>query len=317
MSGKANGVRYSVVVPVLNEAPNLEELYHRLTAVMAALDGAYELIFVDDGSRDESFEILGRLHAADGRLRVLRLMRNFGQHPAVTAGFDATRGEIIITLDADLQNPPEEIPKLVAKVAEGWDVATGVREDRKDPVLRRAPSRIVNWMIGKVTGVPLKDYGCMLRAYKRGTIELLSQCPEATKFITALVSWLGVSIAEVPVEHAVRKRGRSKYGLGKLMRMNFDLLTGFSLLPIQVIGMVGAVLAVMGTAALAILAVLDFLLGLSGLWPWWIVAALATLGGVQLAALGILGEYVGRIMVESKGRPYYIVRERLDREEET
>jgi len=284
---------------------------------MGGLDGDYELIFVDDGSRDDSLEVLRRLHGKDHRVRVLSFMRNFGQHPAVTAGFEACRGEIVITLDADLQNPPEEIPKLVAKVGEGWDVATGVREERKDSMLRKAPSKIVNWMIGKLTGVPLRDYGCMLRAYRHRVIELLSECPEATKFITALVSWLGVSIAEVPVEHDVRRHGQSKYGLGKLVRMNFDLLTGFSLLPIQVIGMAGAVLVGLGVFGLVVLAILDFLAGMAGLWPWWIVASLATLGGVQVTAMGILGEYVGRIMVESKGRPYYIIRERLEREKDS
>jgi len=308
----ASEVRYSVVIPVFNEAANIDELHARLSAVMEELDGTCEIIFVDDGSRDGSFDALKKIHNADNRVRVLRLTRNFGQHPAVTAGFDASHGDIIITLDADLQNPPEEIPKLVAKLAQGWDVATGVRQARKDSILRRAPSKLVNWVIGKLTGVPLEDYGCMLRAYKRRVIELLSECPEATRFITALVSWLGVSIVEVPVEHAVRKHGRSKYGFGKLVRMNFDLLTGFSLFPIQVIGMAGAALCVLGVLALVVLATLDFAVGLSGLWAWWIAAAMGTLAGVQLVAIGILGEYVGRISVETKARPYYVIRERLD-----
>ncbi len=239
-------IRYSVVIPLFNEEGCVEELHRRLFEVMNGLGGNFEVLYVDDGSTDGTRAILDRLESEQPAVRVIRFTRNFGQHPAVYAGYDHALGETIITLDGDLQNPPEEIPKLVEKLAEGYDMVTGVRATRHDSIFRTLPSKFVNWMIGKLTGVPLKDYGCLLRVYRRSVIEMLQRCREQTVYFTALISWLGIRIAEVEVAHAPRAAGRSKYNWLKLIRMNFDLLTGFSILPIQIISLGGLIVACSG-----------------------------------------------------------------------
>lgn len=302
---------YSVVIPVLNEEGCIEDLNRRLGAVMGELDGSYEIIYVDDGSTDGTPALLDGFRDDDERVRVVRFTRNFGQHPAVYAGFSASRGETIITLDADLQNPPEEIPKLLEKLAEGYDMVTGVRTGRQDSLLRTLPSRFVNWMIGKLTRVPLRDYGCLLRVYKRGVIEKLQQCREQTVYFTALISWLGVKIAEVEVAHAARAAGRSKYNWLKLITMNFDLLTGYSILPIQIISIGGICMAGLGFLCSLVFLVLG-LVDPSSNTIWWLLgfSGLSFLFGLQLVALGFIGEYIGRILIEVKGRPFYILDDR-------
>lgn len=305
---------YSVVIPLFNDANSLPVLHERVTRVMQQLGRPYEIVYVDDGSRDGTFEVLSRLHAGDAAHVVgIRLMRNFGQHPAVTAGFDYVSGEIIITLDSDLQNPPEEIPKLLDKLKEGYDVVTGWRQTRHDPLLRRLPSRLINWIIASTTGVKLHDYGCMLRVYRRYVVQLLNQCGESRRFITALTSWLGVSIGEVPVAHAAASLRQSRYNFRRLVRMTFDLLTGYSLLPIQLVTIVGLVMASLGVAAGLFLLSWRIVFGVNPTGLTSFVALLLVLFGIQLAGMGVIGEYIGRIYIEAQGRPYYLIRSILER----
>lgn len=301
-------LRYSVVIPVFNEAACLEELHRRLMAVADTWSDSFEIIYVDDGSRDETPQILERLCGApDSPARFLRFARNFGQHPAVIAGFESLRGEIVVTLDADLQNPPEEIPKLLAALEDDVDVVAGVRAERQDPWLRKLPSRVVNWMVGKLTGVPLRDYGCLLRVYRRPVIEALLRCREQSVYFTALVSWLGVRIREVEVEHAPREAGESKYNWLKLITMNFDLLTGYSNLPIQLISLGGIAVSGIGFALALVFFVLGWAYSSLGFWLVFGIGVLSSLVGLQLIALGFIGEYIGRILMEVKQRPFYLL----------
>jgi undecaprenyl-phosphate 4-deoxy-4-formamido-L-arabinose transferase len=277
--------------------------------VMSDLEEPYEIIFIDDGSTDDSFSLLNSLHQADSRVRVVRLIRNFGQHPAVTAGFDVARGDIIITMDSDLQDRPEELPKLLKKLDEGYEVVVGYRSSRQAPFWRKALSRIYNWLIYKYTGTKLKDYGSMLRVYRREVIEVLKTCRERSHYITALVGWLGVSTAEVEVIHDTRASGSSKYSIPKLIKINYDLMTSFSALPIQIVSATGFLFALVG-----------FIIGLYlvgyrivvGAGVGGIVSYLA-IGfffiGVLLFAIGLLGEYIARIFLQVQGRPIYIIKE--------
>ncbi|MFN0057472.1 MAG: glycosyltransferase [Planctomycetota bacterium] len=304
---------YSIVIPIFNEEGNIPALNSRLVAVLEQLGKPYEIIYIDDGSRDRSAALLDELAGANPRVRVIHFTRNFGQHPAVYAGFAAVRGAIVVTLDGDLQNPPEEIPKLLARLDNETDVVAGVRMRRHDSILRTLPSRFVNWMVGKLTGVALRDYGCLLRAYRRDVIDKLLLCRERTKYFTALISWLGVRIAEVPVEHAPRGAGTSKYHFLKLVSMNFDLLTGYSIMPIQFISLGGLLFAVIGFVLALFFLVLWLVYG--GSQVWWVLlsfSAFFLLFGLQVMALGFIGEYIGRIMIEVKDRPYYLIRSEVN-----
>ncbi len=237
----------SVVIPVFNEEDNLRELGERLIRTLSGMGRPFEIIFVDDGSTDGSWAILSDLNRHyPQNIRALQFHRNFGQHQAIFAGFQAARGQVMVTLDADLQNPPEEIPRLVAKLDEGYDTVGGWRENRQDSIFRRLPSQLVNTVMSRVTGVKLRDYGCMLRAYRREVIDSINQCHESSSFIPALANLFSQRVAEIPVGHAERERGKSKYGLFKLIRLNFDLMTGFSNLPIHLVGFMGMAIALLG-----------------------------------------------------------------------
>jgi undecaprenyl-phosphate 4-deoxy-4-formamido-L-arabinose transferase len=299
----------SIVVPAFNEVVNIPELVRRTRVAVADL-GTWELILVDDGSTDQTWMAIESAASECAEVIGVRLQRNFGQHPAVSAGFASACGDVIVTLDADLQNPPEEIPKLVARLGPDCDVASGWRQFRHDSASRTLPSRLINYVIWKVTGVKLHDYGCMLRAYKREVVEQVLACPEVNKAITALVSWLGVKIVEVPVEHHERVAGKSRYGYWRLIRMSFDLLTGFSTGTLQFVSITGLVISALGLAAGIVLAVSRLLHGSGPLGLNTFFAILLFLAGAQMAAIGIVGEYVGRVYLQVQGRPYYIVSER-------
>jgi undecaprenyl-phosphate 4-deoxy-4-formamido-L-arabinose transferase len=310
----APSIIYSVVIPLYNDAATLPVLHQRLSTVMQGLGRPYEIVYVDDGSRDGTFDVLSEIHRQDPtHVRAIRLMRNFGQHPAVTAGFDHVAGEVIITLDSD-QNPPEEIPKLLVKLDEGYDVVTGWRQIRHDPWTRKWSSRLINWIIASTTGVKLHDYGCMLRVYRRHVVQLLNQCGESRRFITALTSWLGVNIAEVPVRHEAANLRGSRYNYRRLIRMTLDLVTGYSLVPIQLVTASGLAMAFIGIVAGLFLLAWRVVFGVNPTGLSSFVALLLVLFGIQLAGLGIIGEYVGRIYIETQGRPYYLIRTLLDRE---
>ena len=237
----------SVVIPVFNEEDNLRELGERLIRTLTAMGRPFEIIFVDDGSTDGSWQLLTDLNRQyPQNIRALQFHRNFGQHQAIFAGFQAAKGKVMVTLDADLQNPPEEIPRLVAKLDEGYDTVGGWRENRQDSIFRRLPSQLVNTVMSRVTGVKLRDYGCMLRAYRRSVVDSINQCQESSSFIPALANLFAHRVAEIPVGHAERERGKSKYGIFKLLRLNFDLMTGFSNLPIHLVGFMGVTIAFLG-----------------------------------------------------------------------
>jgi len=302
-------MKVSVVVPVYNEEGNLPELIQRLTAVMDALGRSYELVFVDDGSRDRSLEILeAAARERAGRMRVLELARNFGQHQAILAAFENVTGDVVVTLDADLQNPPEEIPKLLAKFDEGYDVVGGVRQNRQDSFLRKAASRLVNRATTLITRMRLTDFGCMLRAYSREVVEEINRCDEASTFIPALGQSFARRPTEVAVAHAARRHGESHYSLYRLIRLNFDLMTGFSLVPLQVFGLMGMAVAVGGVAFGVFLFVRRLIVGAEVEGVFTLFAILFTLLGIAMAGLGLVGEYVGRIYLQVRGRPRFRVR---------
>ena len=301
--------RVSVVVPVYEEEQNLPELLDRLRKVGETL-GPYELILVNDGSKDRSLEILRQAAATLPQLVVVDLNRNYGQHAAVFAGFAVARGDVVVTLDADLQNPPEEIPRLVAKIDEGYDVVGSVRVQRQDTMFRRFASRLINRLTARVTGAQLTDYGCMLRAYRRGVVEALSASGEISTFIPVLADMFAGRVTEIPVEHRERAAGESKYSAWKLVRLQFDLLTSFTVLPLRLTMGVGVIVALGSFAVAAGLLIGRLIFGaewaVSGVFT--LFALLFGLLGFLIFALGLLGEYVGRIYMEVRRRPRYVVR---------
>ncbi len=301
----------SVIIPVFNEQENISELIARLTTVLGASQKNYEVILVDDGSKDRSFSMLKDLAKSDPHLKVIRFNRNYGQHNAIFAGFAEAKGSVIVTLDADLQNPPEEIPKLLAKMAEGYEVVGGYRQNRQDSIFRKIPTYLVAKMTSRFVGVHLKDYGSMLRAYKKDLVDAMLESGEVSTYIPALANSLASSVAEIPVDHQARSRGESKYSLLKLLHLNFDLMTSFSLMPIQLIGLAGVVIAFSGLAFSVFLLVMRFIMGSE-----WAVGGVFTLFGIlfffvglQVLAIGIMGEYIGRIYQEVRKRPRYRVQE--------
>jgi undecaprenyl-phosphate 4-deoxy-4-formamido-L-arabinose transferase len=302
-------VKVSVVVPVYNEEANLEEFLSRLLAVMDTRGEPYEVILVDDGSRDRSLELLKSWAARrPDRIRAIELSRNFGQHPAILAGFRDVTGDIVVTLDADLQNPPEEVPKLLAKIAEGYDVVGGVRRHRQDSWARRAASALVNRVTVAITRMRLTDFGCMLRAYSRDVVEEINRCDEASTFIPALAQSFARRPAEIEVAHAPRSGGESAYSFYRLIRLNFDLMTGFSSVPIQLFGLLGTIIAFGGIAFGLFLFVRRLIVGAEVEGVFTLFAILFTLLGIAMAGLGIVGEYVGRIYEQVRGRPRFSVR---------
>jgi undecaprenyl-phosphate 4-deoxy-4-formamido-L-arabinose transferase len=301
----------SVVVPVFNEEESLPELLSRLSPALSALARSYEVVLVNDGSRDRSLELLREATARDPHLTVIDFNRNYGQHSAIFAGFEAARGEIIVTLDADLQNPPEEIGKLVARMEEGFDVVGSVRIKRQDPFFRRLASRLVNRVTSMATGVQLSDYGCMLRAYRRDVVKTLCQSKEISTFIPVLADMFAGRVTEVPVAHAERLKGKSKYSLWKLLRLQFDLLTSFSLWPLRSTMVMGVLMAVASMLAALVLIAGRIIKGhewaVSGVFT--LFAVLFFFVGAMFFALGLLGEYVGRIYMEVRHRPRYVIRQ--------
>ena len=316
---KTGQIDLSVVIPVFNEAENLEDLHRELAAAAAGTGRAVEFIFVDDGSRDDSFAVLKRLQARDRRVKVIRLRRNFGQTAALAAGFDHARGDVIVTLDADLQNDPADIPRLLAKLDEGFDIVSGWRRDRKDRFLtRRLPSRLANWMISRITGVRLHDYGCTLKAFRREVIKSINLYGELHRFIPAIASTIGVAIAEIPVNHRRRTRGRSKYTIMRTPRVVLDLLTvkfllSYSTRPLQIFGLFGLVSGVVGLAIGLVLSY-DRLVLRQGIGnrPLLLLAILLIVIGIQFITLGLLAEIMVRAYHESSAKRIYHIKEILD-----
>lgn len=305
-----SSLKFSVVIPLFNEEENLEVLYTRLTRVMGSLGEPYEIIFVDDGSQDNSFQILKGLHEKDNNIKVIRFTRNFGQHPAVMAGFDTAGGEIIITLDADLQNPPEEIPKLVEKLNEGYELVFGVFHQRKHSAFRRAGSSFAKWVLGRVLPVEATDLSGFraLRSYAVAQLKLLN---EKSKFLDGLLCWMGYKVGKVEVEHDPRHSGKTKYTPFKLLSLWLDMVVSFTNLPLKIAIFGGLFLGVVGIVLALFYLIRYFLYGFGVPGFATIVILLTAFSGVELFALGILGEYVGRMNKEVKNKPEYIVRENL------
>jgi undecaprenyl-phosphate 4-deoxy-4-formamido-L-arabinose transferase len=300
----------SVVIPVFNEAACLPELIRRCLAAGAATQLSFEIILVDDGSSDRSRTLIeGASVQHPERVVGVLLNRNYGQHAAVMAGFAHSRGEIVVTLDADLQNPPEEIPGLVAKLAEGFDVVGTVRVDRRDGLFRRWSSAIVNRVVQKSTGVLMHDYGCMLRAYRRVIVRAMLQCHERSTFIPILANSFARQTAEIAVRHAQRPSGASKYSLWKLVNLQFDLLTGMTTFPLRVLSLLGTVISLAGVGFGLFLLVMRLVYGSE-----WAVQGVFTLFailfifvGAQFIGMGLLGEYLGRVYHDVRARPRYFV----------
>lgn len=300
-------IKISVVLPVFNEAAAIEELYNRLSKVMEEIGELYEIIFIDDGSYDNSLKVLKSVQKMDERIRVVALTRNFGQHAAILAGFNKAKGDIVITMDSDLQNPPEEIPNLLDKLNEGYEVAAGWRTLREDSLFRRLASHIINIIIRGMTGVKLHDYGCMMRAYRREAIDKLLLCHESFRSTPVLVSWLGVSTGEVKISHAPRKTGKSNYSFLKLFRHTWDIITGFSVLPLQIISLIGFIVSIVGFAMGLYMLILRIFLG-NDFGVRSIIALVFFFFGILILGIGIIGEYIGRIYIETKRRPHYIIK---------
>lgn len=299
----------SVVIPVYNEESNLQYLVSRLMPVLDNLHRPYEVIFTNDGSRDNSQAILDKLHAKyPDIIKVIQFARNYGQHPAIMAGFELAQGEVVVTMDADLQNPPEEIPKLLALIDVGHDVVGGYRGNRLDSAYRKFISRMSNIVRHNITGIELRDQGCMLRAYRRDIIKLILESNESTPFITVLAQYFAHNPAEVEVAHEERHRGVSNYNLYKLIRYNFDLVTGFSLVPLQLFTIFGLALSALSGLLVFVLALRRLFLGSEAEGLFTLFGILFLLVGVTITGLGIIGEYVGRIYLEVRQRPRYVIR---------
>ncbi len=300
--------KVSVVIPVYNEEANIPTLLPRLLPVMERLGRPWEVVFVDDGSRDRSLEMLKAEGARCPGVKVVELVRNAGQHMAIMAAFTATDGEYVITLDADLQNPPEEIPKLVAEMDRGHDVVGTVRAKRKDTFFRKAASRLVNRTTAAITGMRLNDYGCMLRGYHRDVVDVMNASEEVSTFIPALAQQYARRPVEIEVAHEERKAGESKYSLYKLIRLNFDLMTGFSVVPLQLFTLLGFLTALWGVGFGVFLLARRLVVGAEVEGVFTLFALAFVVMGILMAGIGIVGEYVGRIYQQVRGRPRFLIR---------
>jgi glycosyltransferase involved in cell wall biosynthesis len=313
-------VELSVIVPIRNEAPGLVELHRELTDTLERWGRSYEILAIDDGSTDESFAVLTKLHAMDPRLRVIRFRRNFGQTAAFSAGFEHARGRIIVTSDGDLQNDPRDIPAMIARLESGYDIVCGWRKNRQDAfVSRTMPSMLANRLISWATGVPLHDYGCSLKAFKADVVKPLRLYGEMHRFIPAIASEQGVAIDEVVVNHRSRRHGSSNYGISRTIRVILDLLTvkfllSYSTRPLQIFGLIGFAMALLGVVAGGWLTYVKFVGPGQAIGdrPLLLLSILLIFTGVQLVTLGLLAEMQARTYHESQKKPTYVIREVLD-----
>jgi undecaprenyl-phosphate 4-deoxy-4-formamido-L-arabinose transferase len=296
----------SVVIPVYNEEDVLPALFDRLYPVLDGLGEPYEIIFINDGSRDRSAQMLAaQFRKRPDTTRVVLFNGNFGQHMAILAGFEHVRGDIAITLDADLQNPPEEIPRLIEAIRAGHDYVGTIRRDRDDTAFRRNASKLMNRLREKITHIKMTDQGCMLRAYDRALVDTLNACREVNTFIPALAYNFAATPTEIEVAHEARHAGESKYSLYSLIRLNFDLVTGFSIVPLQWFSLIGTLLSVFSGALFILLLVRRFVLGAEVEGVFTLFALQFFLTGIMLFGIGLMGEYVGRIQQEVRNRPRY------------
>ncbi|WP_457552964.1 glycosyltransferase [Desulfobacula sp.] len=308
----------SIVIPVFNEAENLSELMERCLKACGSMDHSCEIILVDDGSIDASEDkIVEAARMNPGIIKGVFLNKNYGQHSAIMAGFEQAKGDIIVTLDADLQNPPEEIPNLVNQIKLGYDVVGSVREKRQDTLFRRMSSLIINKTVQKVTGVMMNDYGCMLRAYKRYIIDAVLNCPERSTFIPVLANSFARTTTEIIVKHEERHAGNSKYSILKLISLQFDLLTSMTTFPLRLLSIIGGIISFFGVGFGVFLMVMRIIFG--AVWAvngvFTLFAVLFILIGAQFIALGLLGEYLGRVYNDVRARPRYYIHHIIDKQE--
>ncbi len=311
-------VEVSIVIPLYNENANIPELYSRLAKILSSIKKNCEIIFIDDGSTDGTFDTLKGIQCDDSRVWVIQLRRNFGQAAAFSAGFDMARGDAIVTMDGDLQNDPDDIPQLLKKLDEGYDIVSGWRVNRKDLFLtRRVPSRAANALISLVTGIKLHDYGCSLKAYRQEVVKNIKLYGELHRFIPAIASWMGIKVAEIPVKHNPRSHGRSNYGLERTIKVFLDLITvkfllNYATRPLQIFGMAGMISFVVGMGLSIYLTIIRLFFGQSlSDRPILLLAILLIMLGVQLILMGLLGELIVRTNHESQGKSIYVVREIL------
>jgi undecaprenyl-phosphate 4-deoxy-4-formamido-L-arabinose transferase len=308
--------KLSVVIPVYNEEAVLPALFARLYAALDALGTSYEVIFVNDGSADRSAALLrGQFENRPDATRVILFNGNFGQHLAIMAGFEASRGERVVTLDADLQNPPEEIAKLLAKMDEGYDYVGSVRRERQDTAFRRGASRMMNALRERITRIRMADQGCMLRAYSRDIVDAVNSCHEINTFVPALAYTFARRPTEIEVAHEERAAGDSKYSLYGLVRLNFDLVTAFSLMPLQLFSLSGIAIALLSVTFVIFLAVRRVVVGPEAEGVFTLFGIAFFLIGMTLFGIGLLGEYVGRIYEQVRQRPRYLVQAVLERKD--
>ncbi len=300
--------RLSVIIPVFNEESCLPALFARLYPALDALHRPYECIFIDDGSRDRSVALLREMfQRRPHETRIVILRGNFGQHSAIRAGFERARGDFVVTLDADLQNPPEEIAQLVARFDEGYDYVGTVRERRRDVWWRRKASSAMNAVRERISGIRMADQGCMLRGYSRAIVDTINRSREVTTFLPALGSLYAMRPVEIPVRHEEREAGTSKYSMYRLIRLNFDLMTGFSLVPLQLFSMAGIVISMLSLLFVVFLAVRRLIVGPEAQGVFTLFAIVFLLIGIVLFGIGLLGEYIGRIYLQVRDRPRYVV----------
>ncbi len=306
----------SVIVPVYNEEEGLQALFDRLYPALDKLATSYEIVFVNDGSRDRSAAILReQFQLRPDVTRVILFNGNFGQHKAIMAGFEHCRGQKIVTLDADLQNPPEDIATLLAKMDEGHDYVGSIRRQRNDSAWRHVASRAMNHLRERITRIKMTDQGCMLRAYSRAIIDAINQCQEVNTFIPALAYTFAHNPAEVVVGHEERAVGESKYSLYSLIRLNFDLMTGFSVVPLQMFSFTGIVVSLLSALFVVFLAIRRLVVGPEAEGMFTLFAIAFFLIGITLFGIGLLGEYVGRIYQEVRHRPRYLIQAILEKTE--
>ncbi len=307
----------SVVIPVYNEEESLPLLYERLHAVLSSLKKEYEIIFVDDGSTDKSWEVLCRLKEKDDHIKLIRFTRNFGQTAAMAAGFAEAEGEIVFAMDADLQNDPTDIPRFLEKIEEGYDLVSGWRKHRQDAALKRKlPSRIANWLIGRITGVKIHDYGCSLKAYRKWVIKNLRLYGEMHRFIPALAALLGARITEIPVRHHPRQFGQTKYGLSRTFKVILDLITvkfllSYSTKPLHFFGLPGLLSSFIGFCICLYLSFLKLFYHIQlSQRPLLLLGILLIFIGVQFISLGLIAELIIRAYHETQEKPIYLIREK-------
>ncbi|HUV26531.1 MAG TPA: glycosyltransferase family 2 protein [Anaerolineales bacterium] len=308
----SGSLKFSVVIPVFNEADNLKTLHTRLTDVMSGLREPYEIIYVDDGSTDGSFQILKELHQEDSRVKIISFTRNFGQHIAITAGLDHSKGENVILMDADLQDKPEEIPKLLAKLREGYDIVYGHRNQRQDSFFKKITSKVYLSLLSKLTNETINPEISPFRIMTRRVVDYFNQFRERSRFYGGLVAWLGFPYAIVPVEHSERFSGKTKYNLAGMVKLGIEGIISFSDIPLRLIGRFGLLVSA-----------LSFIIGIYYLLVWIIngiptpgytsmIVSIFFMGGIQLIVLGIISRYIGNIHLEIKKRPLYVIKDKIE-----